>query len=267
MEARRGGSEDWSGMIVDEHEEMEQRVARQQDEWDQEDEEEEELVPRAPPTAPTRKRKREAPSAESVRERAVRARMDEALERRKLINRIKNWRTSLPDYVEPIVKELNLESMKKSDLEVLFAEIKNTVGSKTSSAISGQMSVGVVAMTQEALTELTPLKVDGPRVKLVDIMKTKEAQDLTKELALTFAEEIYTNPLYRAGAFLLNAVTQVHHINSLEASTPAAAPPPTATAPRPVVAVAPVAASPDGKRDAEGFELPQPLPPPTDPKQ
>ena len=260
MSARKAAATDeWAAMAVDDRGEKEQEMARDAaelyEESEGEDEEEEERLP-LPPPPPVRGRKRkrsdydEREALAQAHERMVKARVDNALYRRQLINRIKNWRNALPDYADPIIGDKNLEKMRIPELESLFVEIKTTVGSKTSSAISGQMSAGVVAMTQEALTEFTPLKVDGPRVKLVDIMKTKEAQDLTKELALTFAEEIYTNPLYRAGAFLVNAVTQVHHINTMDA-------PQVAHNQQPTDRPAGPTPSGDGKRDTNGFEMPQ----------
>ncbi len=265
-------SNEWAGMAVDDQGEREQELAREANQLseegsDLEEEEEEEYVrppPRQPATAaasggrPKRKRRDYEPSdremMQRANERAVRSRMEEAIYKRQLINRIKNWQAGLRRHVDPIIGDKNLEKMKIHELETLFIEIKTTVGSKTSSAVSAQMSAGMVAMTQEALTEFTPLKLDGPRVKLVDIMGTVEARELSTELALTFAEEIYTNPIYRAGAFLVNSIAQVHKINTME--TPPGAAQQQQQQPSAPQTSAPVPVG-DGKKDTNGFEMPQ----------
>lgn len=205
-----------------------------------------------------RKRMEEEDEVPDRLPRKVASRVEKERLRRGLVRSLRGWESDFPEKIKPVLQPHEpIDKLDAATLEMLESEVQSVVGEQNSTAVSSKMAIGLVSWIQDGLSEFTPLKVDGPKIKLVDLMQSKEAQDLTKELSRIYAKQIYVNPWVRAGTFLGNACSLIHKINSeaaASATTTATPPPPAPAAATPAPPAKPVDYGPG--KDKNGFELP-----------
>lgn len=133
--------------------------------------------------------------------------------RRKLILKIRSYATAFPKEVGHQVSAKDLENFGEAQLESLLAEIKFTVGSRSSSIVTNQTAgVGLIGL-EGFLKDSWGKEVAGPAVRLSDLMQSEDCQYLIKELSLEYADIIYQRPELRAAVYLFNAVNTIDQLN------------------------------------------------------
>lgn len=220
-------------------------------------------LPPAPATRGEKRSRRRMEEEDEIPDRLPRKvanRVEKERLRRGLVRSLRGWESDFPEKVKPVLQPHEpLDKLDANALEMLESEVQSVVGEQNSTAVSSKMAIGLVSWIQDGLSEFTPLKVDGPKLKLVDMMQSKEAQDLTKELSRIYAKQIYVNPWVRAGTFLGNACTLIHKINTEATASTTTTTTATATPAAPAAATSTPPAKPvdygPGK-DKNGFELP-----------
>jgi hypothetical protein len=145
-------------------------------------------------------------------EREDRLKLEDELERRKLILKLRAWGSAFPKEVSDMIKDV--ESLPFDALKTLLQEIKLTVGTRTAGIVNKAFVTGGLLVAEGLIEKNTSLQVTGPVARLAGLSNDPNWQDLVKETTLEYSDWIYQHPLHRLMLYGMHQVMAIHAVNA-----------------------------------------------------